>query len=124
MNGDNSIMSTFLNSAGVAAGALVVAMGAVATPASAHITLNAVTSNAITLNALTSNSLTLNALTSNALTSNAITINALVANALTGNALTQNALSQNAFTPGGSAIEDLNGVAVDVVILPGPALRP
>ena len=39
-------------------------------------------------------------------------------NALTANALTNNALSNNALTAAGSAMSDLNGVAVEELTLP------
>jgi hypothetical protein len=53
-----------------------------------------------------------------ALTFNALTFNALTFNALTFNALTFNALTFNALATTGSAIADLNGVAVEGISLP------
>jgi hypothetical protein len=43
------------------------------------------------------------------------------AGAATMNALTHNALTHNALAPEGSALADLNGVAVESVTLPQPA---
>lgn len=60
----------------IAAAALVLA---VAAPAQALITGNALDSNALDSNSLTTNSLTTNALTQNALTDNALTDNSLQA---------------------------------------------
>jgi hypothetical protein len=60
--------------------------------------------------------ITPNALSANALTNNALTNNALAANALIGNALTHNALTST-----GSGLAELNGVAVEAVVLPRQA---
>ena len=58
-----------------------------------------------------------------ALTSNALTSNALTSNTLTSNALTSNALTSNALVATGSAVGDLNGVAVEGITLPPGAQR-
>ena len=57
------------------------------------------------------------------LATNALATNALANNALSGNALATNALAGNALVATGSAIEDLNGVAVEGISLP-QATRP
>ena len=84
------------------------ALLAVAAPANASLTLNG----------LSLNGLTLNALTVNALTSNALTSNALLANAVTSNSL-----SFNAVVAAGSVLGELNGIAVEAVILPDQPSR-
>lgn len=89
------------------------ALLAVAAPANASLTLNGLSLNGLTLNALT-----VNALTSNALTSNALTSNALLANAVTSNSL-----SFNAVVAAGSVLGELNGIAVEAVILPDQPSR-
>lgn len=58
----------------------------------------------------------------------AVQVNALTANALTGNSLIANALAQtgvpaNARITSGSALGDLNGVAVEAVIIPKAPVR-
>jgi hypothetical protein len=105
---------TRLGPTAAALGALL----AVAVPAKASLTLNALNFNALTLN-----SLSYNALTSNALTSNALTVNALASNALLANALSQNSLTHNAIAAVGSALAELNGVAVEAVIFPDQPSR-
>jgi hypothetical protein len=51
----------------------------------------------------------------------ALSMNALTSNALTYNALVANALTVNALAATGSAVADLNGVAVEGISLPqGP----
>jgi hypothetical protein len=73
--------------------------------------------------ALSFNTLTANALTTNALTTNALTTNALTLNALTLNALTGSGTRPDASTAGVGALQDLNGVTVEGVVLP-MAARP
>jgi hypothetical protein len=73
--------------------------------------------------ALTDNALAGNAVTQNAVTQNALAGNAVTQNAVTQNALSTNAVTQNALVATGSAIADLNGVAVEGVTLP-QATRP
>src|SRR3954453_2138025 len=82
--------------------ALAAVLGATA-PASAGVKLNAFTANAFTQNALTANSLTTNSLSQNAFTQNALTINSLM---------------QNALSTAGSSLDQLDGVAVEAVVLP------
>ncbi len=89
-----------------------------------HVESNGISVNAITTNALNSNALTANALTLNGLTVNSLTSNALTFNSLTQNALTINALFANGLLiPAGSALGELNGVAVEKVTLPEAAAR-
>jgi len=57
----------------------------------------------------------------NSLTANAFTQNALTAHALTANSLTTNSLSQNALSAAGSPLGQLDGVAVEAVVLPSAA---
>jgi hypothetical protein len=64
-------------------------------------------------NGLTMNSLTVNSLIYNALSTNALTDNSLSTNALAGNSLSANALATT-----GSALDQLNGVAVEAIALP------
>jgi hypothetical protein len=78
---------------------------------------------ALSFNTLTANALTTNALTTNALTTNALTTNALTLNALTLNALTGSGTRPDASTAGVGALQDLNGVTVEGVVLP-MAARP
>jgi hypothetical protein len=86
------------------------------TPAQASVLKNSLTANALTQNALTMNALTQNALTQNALTQNALSINALTFNALTTNSLALSAVKGGA--PASDVVGNLNGVAVESVILP------
>ncbi len=58
-----------------------------------------------------------------ALGHNALVGNALVGNALVGNALAASGARNEAATPGVRALEDLNGVAVEGVVLPMDAHR-
>ncbi len=58
------------------------------------------------------------ALNFNSLSFNALSINALAGNALAGNALTYNAVTTNGVAPTGSALGELNGVAVEAVQAP------
>jgi hypothetical protein len=67
--------------------------------------------------------LSFNTLTANALTTNALTTNALTLNALTLNALTGSGTRPDASTAGVGALQDLNGVTVEGVVLP-MAARP
>jgi hypothetical protein len=53
----------------------------------------------------------------------AVSANALTLNALTLNALTSNGPRHDAATPGVTALQDLNGVAVEGVVLPSDARR-
>src|SRR4051794_39425784 len=85
--------------------ALAAVLGGTA-PASAGITLNGTKLNALTINAFTQNAFTQNGLTTNAFTQNALTSNALTANALSA---------------AGTSLDQLNGVAVQAVVLPGAA---
>jgi hypothetical protein len=90
-NKEIPVMSSFRIPMNLAAGAaLMAAIGVAGTPAHASITHNALTANGLTTNALTTNALNMNS-------------------------LTFNALNTNALTAGGSAIDDLNGVAVEAV---------
>ena len=57
----------------------------------------------------------------NAFTANAFTQNALTANSLTTNSLSQNAFTQNALSAAGSSLDQLDGVAVEAVVLPSAA---
>ncbi|MGB9650157.1 MAG: hypothetical protein WCB44_34375 [Stellaceae bacterium] len=114
LKGVKIVTLTRLGPTAVALGAFL----AVAAPAKASLTLNALNFNALTLNSLSVNAITSNALTSNALTSNALAGNALTSNALVANAFTSNSLSSNAVVAAGSALGQLNGVAVEAVILP------
>ena len=50
-------------------------------------------------------------------------INALTSNSLTHNALTSNALTSNALTATGFGLVDLNGVAIEAVVLPNFAAK-
>jgi hypothetical protein len=59
-----------------------------------------------------------NMLNPNALNGNAINHNVLTGNALSCNVVNANALNPNALTPAGSALDDLNGVAVEAVTRP------
>ena len=68
--------------------------------------------------AVTSNAVGVNSLVSNALASNSLSVNALSANALAGNALAPNGLHLNGIPTTGGALSDLNGVAVEGIILP------
>ena len=63
------------------------------------------------------------ALSFNTLTANALTTNALTLNALTLNALTGSGTRPDASTAGVGALQDLNGVTVEGVVLP-MAARP
>jgi hypothetical protein len=128
------VFRTHLALSALALGALLAA----AAPANASLTFNAITLNALVanglqLNSLTTNAIIGNALSGNALTSNALSTNALTNNALAGNALasngilhnslTHNALSFNAVVAVGSALGELNGVAVEAVVLPNQPSR-
>ena len=73
--------------------------------------------------ALTNNALSGNALTSNGLSTNALATNALNFNALNFNAVIGNALASNALTGPGAQLDELNGVAVESVVLPRDASR-
>jgi hypothetical protein len=64
------------------------------------------------------NALNPNALNGNAINYNAINHNVLTSNALGHNVVNANALNPNALTPVGSALDDLNGVAVEAVTRP------
>jgi len=79
-----------------------------------HISMKVAAAAALCLGAASAHA----ALTSNTLNLNALTFNALTFNALTSNAITVNALSFNALTRDGSALGELNGVAVEAVTLP------
>jgi len=59
----------------------------------------------------------------NGLAMNALTYNALTSNALTSNSITYNALGHNALTATGSGLAELNGVAVEAVVLPNFAAK-
>ena len=58
-----------------------------------------------------------------ALLQNSLSHNALTNNALTNNALGSTGARQDAATPGVGALEELNGVAVEGVVLPRGAQR-
>lgn len=133
-NGVNIVRFTGLGSSVLAIGALL----SVAVPASAAVTTNALNANGLQLNGLMSNSLTYNAFTANALTSNGLANNGLITNALVSNSLSTNALTNNALTSNsithnslnfnalaatGSVLGELNGVAVEGVILPDQPSR-
>jgi hypothetical protein len=64
------------------------------------------------------NSLTSNALSANSLTTNSLTTNSLTVNSLSVNSLSVNSLSCNALDTAGSALDQLNGVAVEAIALP------
>ena len=60
-------------------------------------------------------------LTLNGVKLNSLTTNAFTQNSLTTNAFTQNALTANALSAAGSSLDQLDGVAVEAVVLPGAA---
>jgi hypothetical protein len=82
------------------------------------LTTNSLSTNAMTVNALAGNALNTNALTSNSLTNNTILANALISNGLANNAITLNSLTLNAILATGLGLGELNGVAVEGIILP------
>ena len=112
--------------------ALAIGLAYGTVPGNAALSVNAVTVNALNLNGVFTNALTSNALTQNAVTVNALNLNGVFTNAVTSNALSQNALSQNGALPGlavfhitgpDDALANLNGVAVEAVVLPQSAGR-
>jgi hypothetical protein len=143
-NGANIVRFTGLGPGLLAIGALLT----VTVPASASLTTNGLNVNGLTLNGLMSNSLTFNALganalignglannglitnalvsnglSTNALLSNALTNNGLSINSITHNSLTLNAITLNAIAATGSALGELNGIAVEAVVLPDQPSR-
>jgi hypothetical protein len=112
-------MLHFSRSASIIGAPLIVAaLLSCVTPAGAKITANGTS-----LNKIAANGTSLNKISTNGTSLNKISANGMTMQALSATAVAQNEIPASARITTGSALTDLNGVAVEAVIIPETAIR-